>query len=177
MNIKKAGYDTVIQFGTREDFDTKLKMNGETFDDVVNYTNEYGSSLLIACLVSFKFDLAKEFLARGAEVNRPTREGFNELHCLAGYIRYPGAVEVARILLDKGVSLMAQDKKYGNTALFTLCLEVFKVRSDETMAFLEDCLRVAESFDIPNKRGITVRQIINNDSASEELKRIMEERS
>jgi len=29
MNIELADYGLVIEFGTREDFDTKLKMNGE----------------------------------------------------------------------------------------------------------------------------------------------------
>ena len=34
---------------------------------------------------------------------------------------------------------MLQDKKYGNSALFTLCQEIFKVRSDKGLQFLEMC--------------------------------------
>jgi len=42
------------------------------------------------------------------------------------------------MLLEWGVSLMAKDKSYGNTALSTLYLEILKTRSDEEMAFLEE---------------------------------------
>ena len=178
MNIELADYGLVIEFGTREDFDTKLRMNNETFDDVVNYTDIHGISLLSRCLGSRKFDLAKEFLDRGATVNRISKEGYSELHILAANINLPGGVEVARMLLERGASLMAKDKKYGNSALFTLCYEVFKVRSDESLKFLEDCFRQVQpsDFDICNKRGYSIRQVIN-ERGTEELKRIMEERS
>ena len=141
---------------------------------MINYTDAQGRSLLSRCLISRKFDLAKEFLEHNAEVNRVGKDGCNEFHYIAANIRY-GGVEVARMLLERGVSLMAKDKSYGNTALSTLYLEILKTRSDEEMAFLEDCFRQAESFDVCNKYGNSARKLVNK-YGPEKLKEIVEER-
>lgn len=175
LNIELADYGTVVRFGTRGDFDAKLQMMGQTLDDVVDFVCENGVSLLGRCLSSRKFEFAKELLAKNAKVNVVGKEGYNEFHLLAANIREAGALDVAWMLLDRGVSLTAQDKKYKNTALFTLYLEQLKMRTPESMDFIEACLKKAEksAFDIPNKAGITLRGFIN-ENGPERFKTVME---
>ena len=47
--------------------------------------------------------------------------GCNEFHYLASNINCDGALDIARLLLAKGTSLMEKERKYGNSAFFTLC--------------------------------------------------------
>ena len=173
MNLEKADYGTIIEFGTPEDFDTKLRMDGHSFEDVVDYVDEAGITLLGKCLVTRKFDMAKRFLDKNARVNRVTKDGCNEFHLIAANIRYDGAIEIAKILLDRGVSLTAVDKKYGNTALFTLCMEIFAVRSPERMEFLEKCIEQADNVDHCNKAGISTRMMVAK-RGTDRLKQLME---
>lgn len=176
-NIELADYGTIAAFGTRSDFDAKLRMMGQTLDDVVDYIDEFGVSLLGRCLCSRKFDFAKELLDKNAKVNFVTKEGYNEFHLIAGNLRYDGALDVAEVLLDRGVSLTAQDKKYRNTAIFTLYLEAVKQQPPEYVAFLKACFKKVQKadFDIQNKAGLTLRHLVN-EIGPESLKRIMEEK-
>ena len=48
---------------------------------------------------------------------------------------------------------MAKDKKYGNSAFFTLCHELLKVPSDEALDFLETCFERVQEYDTCNKAG------------------------
>ena len=115
MNIEKADYGTVIQVGTMHDFYTKLQMEGKTLHDVIDHTDKNGVSLLEKSLSARKFDIAKLLLDNGAKVNVVSKEGYNEFHYIAANIRYEDGLEIARILLDRGVSLVAKDKKYDKT--------------------------------------------------------------
>ena len=178
MNLEKADYGTVLEMGTWSDFEMKLRMMGQRFDDVVSCVDESGVSLLERCLVARKFELAKLFLERNAAVNVITKEGQNEFHLIAANIRFDGALEVARLLLERGVSLTLQDKKYKNSALFTLCCEIFKVRTPEHMEFLATCIGKVQKadLDVANRRGITLRQFIR-ENGPDEIKKIVEERT
>ena len=177
VNIEIADYATIVRFGTRSDFDAKLQMMGQTFDEVVDYVDEYGVSLLSHCFGARNFEFAKEFLAKGAKVNVVGKEGYNEFHILAPRMREEGAIDVAWILLERGVSLTAQDKKYKNTAVFSLYVDQLVVQTPESMDFIEACLKKIDKsvFDIPNKRGITLRGFIN-ERGPERFKQLMEEK-
>lgn len=176
-NIELADYGLIAQLGTREEFNAKLRLMGQTFDDVVDYVDESGVSLLGVCLSARKIAFAKDLLAKNAKVNVISKEGYNEFHLLAANLREEGALDVAWMLLDRGVSLTAQDKKYKNTALFTLYLEQLKMRTPESMDFIEACLKKIQKsdFDIKNKSGITLRRFIN-ENGPERFKKIMEEK-
>lgn len=176
-NVELADYGLIAQLGTREEFNEKLRLMEQTLDDVVDYIDENGVSLLGRCLSSRKIDFAKELLAKNAKVNIVSKGGCNEFHFLAANLRADGAIDIAWTLLDRGVSLTAQDKKYENTALFTLYLEQLKMQTPESMDFMEACLKKVEktAFDIKNKAGITLRWFIN-EHGPERFKKIMEEK-
>lgn len=176
MNIEKADYGIVIQIGTIHDFFAKLQMEGKTLQDVIDYTDKNGVSLLEKSLSSRKFDMAKLLLDNDAKVNVVSKEGCNEFHYIAANIRYESALDIAKILLERGVSLAAQDKKYGNSALFTLCYEIFKVRTAETLEFLEMCFERFQEYDTCNKAGYSIRRLIN-ERGTDNLKRMMEGRT
>lgn len=175
MNVEKADYGTIIKFGTIHDFDAKLKMEGKTLDEVKNITDKDGISLLEKSLIARKFDIAKMLLANNVKVNNISNDGCNEFHYIASNINNEGAIDVAEILLDRGVSLMAKEKKYGNSAFFVLCQEIFKVRSVEGLNFIELCFKQVREYDICNKAGYSIRMLIN-ERGTEKLKKMMESR-
>ncbi|MCI9127975.1 MAG: ankyrin repeat domain-containing protein [Eubacterium sp.] len=175
MNVEKADYGTIIKFGTMHDFNMKLQMEGKMLDEVINITDKDGISLLERSLIARKFDIAKELLANNAEVNNISDEGCNELHYIASNINYDGALDIAKILLDRGTSLLVKEKKYGNSAFFTLCQEIFKIRSVEGLNFIETCFENIQEYDSCNKMGYSIRMLIN-ERGTDRLKQMMESR-
>lgn len=173
MNLEKADYGTVITFGNIQDLKRKLQSEGKTFNEIVNITDKNGISLLERSLIARKFDIAKELLKNNAKINNISITGCNEFHYIASNINYAGALEIAKILLKKGVSLEARDDRYGNSAFFTLCQEVFKGQSVEGLKFIEECLEKIHEYDVPNKRGYSIRMLIN-ERGTNTMKRIME---
>lgn len=167
MDLTRADYSTVIMFGSLEDLNCKMEMLSDEIKDIVNSTDERGTSLLETALSSRKFDIAKYLLDNGAKVNVVTEDKCNEFHCLAANINTEGALELAEILKEKGVDLTLRDIKYGNSALFTLCYEVFKRHLDDRLMFIVKCLQGYEHLDDENKAGCSVRQIIKERGTNE----------
>lgn len=176
MNIEKADYGTIIRFGTMDDFKMKLQMEGKMLEEVIDTTDKNGISLLETSLIARKFDIAKELLANNAKVNIISNGGCNEFHFIAANINFVGALDIAKILLDRGTSLMVKDKKYGNSAFFTLCMEVFKVRSVEGLDFIEACFENIQDYDSCNKMGYSIRMLIS-ERGTDKLKQMMEDRT
>lgn len=123
MNIEKADYATIIRFGTLHDLYMKLQMEGKNLIEVSNITDKEGISLLEKSLIARKFDIAKELLANNAKVNNVSNVGCNEFHYLACNSNCDGALDIARILLAKGTSLMEKEK---NTVIQHFSLYVKK---------------------------------------------------
>lgn len=172
MKIEKADYGTIIKFGTINDFYLKLQMEGKSLDEIIDIVDENGVSLLEKSLVARKFDISKELLLNNAKINNISKEGCNEFHYIASNINYKGALDVAKILLDRGTSLTVKDKKYGNSAFFTLCQEIFKVRSNEGLEFIESCFENIQEYDACNKMGYSIRMLIN-ERGTDKLKQMM----
>ncbi len=114
-------------------------------------------------------------LANNAKVNNISNEGCNEFHYIASNINHDGALDTAKILLDRGTFLMAKEKKYGNSAFFALCQEIFKVRSVEGLDFIEACFENVQEYDTCNKMGYSIRMLIN-ERGTDKLKQMMESR-
>lgn len=173
MNIEKADYGTIIEFGTIKDFHLKLQIEGKTLDEVVDIVDKNGISLLEKSLIARKFDISKELLANNAKVNIISKDGCNEFHYIASNINYKGALDVAKILLDRGTLLTVKDRKYENSAFFTLCQEIFKVRSIDGLEFIESCFENIQEYDACNKMGYSIRMLIN-ERGTDKLKQMME---
>ena len=133
MNIEKADYGTIVKFGTLKDLHEKIKLKNDNVSDIINWVDDSGMSILERSLVSRKFEISKFLLDNNAKVNIVSKEGNNEFHFLAPNINCIEAVEIGKLLLSKGTSVMQKDAKYGNTAFFSLCMEAFKERSESTM--------------------------------------------
>ncbi len=155
------------------DLKVRLQTEGKTLDEVIDTIDKDGISLLEKSLIARKFDIAKELLENNTKVNVVSREGCNEFHYIASNINREGALHIAKILLDRGTSLTAKDKKYGNSAFFTLCQEIFKVRSVEGMNFIETCLEKVQEYDTVNNMGYSIRMLIN-ERGTDKLKQLME---
>jgi ankyrin repeat protein len=175
MNIEKADYGTIIQFGSLDDVKQKLKTEEKSIADVIDIIDENGMSLLEKSLVARKFDIAKYLLDNNAKVNIISNSGCNEFHYIASNINCDGAIQIARILLRRGTSLILQDKRFGNSAIFTLCMEIFKSRTVEGLAFLEECILCASDIDACNKNGYNLRTLIS-ERGTDRLKNILEEK-
>jgi ankyrin repeat protein len=174
MDFQKDELFTVIRFGTLDQFKEKLVIGNKANLDVINAVDKSGISLLGRALASRKFDIVNYLLENGVKINQVSYEGFNELHLLAANINFSGAVDVARVLIDKGIDLDCIDRKYGNTAFLTLCLEIFKQRTDTGMKLIEDVLRKNPNIDICNKAGISARSVLM-ERGPDEIRYIVEE--
>ncbi len=174
MDLQKADYGTVIKFGSQADFNNKLLLERQNLSEIINQIDINGVSLLEKALISRKFDIVKYFLNEGARVNIVSNEGFNELHYLAANINFEDAIEIARQLISSGVDLDHIDKKYGNSAMISLCLEFFKQRTELGMSFIEEMVLRKPNLDIANKSGVSTRALLK-DRGTDRIKKILEE--
>lgn len=175
MNLEKADYGTIVKFGTLIDLKEKMKQKKEDISEVVNLTDDSGMSLLEKSLVSRKFEISKYLLDNNSKVNIVSKEGNNEFHFLAPNINCNEAIEVGKLLLRKGTSVMQKEMKYGNAAFLSLCLEAFKGRSECTMEFIEECFDNVTDVDEKNNNGISVRKLIA-ERGTDKLKKQLEEK-
>jgi ankyrin repeat protein len=174
MDIQNADYGTVIKFGTLDDFKNKLDIETKSLVDVIDNTDSNGISLLQKALISRKFDIANYLLIEGVKVNVISKDGFNELHYLAANINNEGALDLARLLIERGVNLNQIDDKYGNPAVLSICLELLKRQSEAGMKFIEDILSLQLNIDIVNKSAVSVRKLLN-ERGTDRIKKLIEE--
>lgn len=161
MDLQRADYATIIKFGTLDDFQKKIEMESQSLGGIIDTTDANEISLLQKALISRKFDIAKYLLNESAKVNIISKDGFNELHYLAANINFDDAIQVARLLINHGVDLNHVDKKYGNSALLSICLEILKRQTKEGMEFIEEIIEQNADVDIVNKSGISVRSLLD----------------
>lgn len=174
MDLQKADYGTVIKFGSLGDLQHKLIIEDQKINDVIDTVDANGISLLQRSLISRKFEIAYYLLRENAKINVISKEGFNELHYLAANINFDGALDLARLLIQRGCDSNQIDNKYGNTALLSICLELFKRQSEEGMKFLEEVLQNHKRIDITNKSGISVRKLLI-ERGPEDLRKLIKE--
>jgi ankyrin repeat protein len=172
MDLNKADFGTVIKFGNLEDFLKKLNIENKCMEEVVNFVDKNGASLLETSLISRKFDTAKFLLDNNAQVNVISNEGRNELHYVAANINYVGAVDVAYKLVEMGVDLNLKDKKFANSAILSLCQEVLKERTQDGNHLVVHCLEKRPNFNDSNKFGCSLKQVIE-ERGTEDMKKVM----
>lgn len=173
MNLIKADYWTVIMFGSLESFIEKLTIEKKQIDEIVNLVDEKGVSLLQQSLSSRKFDIANLLLDKGATVNHISTEGCNELHYIAAHIDDTRAIQLTYRLIVQGVDLDLKDNKYGNSAIFTLCYEAFKVGTKEANDLIVSCLKKQPNLETKNKSGYSLKQVIEA-RGTEHMKKALE---
>jgi ankyrin repeat protein len=173
MDIQKADYSTIIQFGNIVDFKKKISESRESINKIIGIVDKSGMSLLHHSLRSRNFDVSIFLLENGSPVNVLSRGNFNELHFIAVNINESGAVNIAKKLLNLGVDLNCVDKKYKNTAGFSLCLEIFKKRTEEGLNLILDILKRKPNFDAKNSAGNSIRSLLL-ERGTEEMKVLLE---
>ena len=112
MNINKADYFTIAQFGNLSMFLTKIDLEKKILNQVKNLCDENGMSVLQHSLVNRKFDISDYLLKNEVELNHISNDGCNELHYLAANINSEGAIKIANKLIDMNVDITLKDKKY-----------------------------------------------------------------
>ncbi|OZS77776.1 hypothetical protein CF394_09585 [Tetzosporium hominis] len=170
MGVKDADYWTIIMFRSLEDFKQKLKNDQKQIHHVTNLIDDRGISLLQQSLISRKFDIANLLLDEGSIINNISTEGYNELHCIAAHLDDVHAIQLTHRLIDLNVDLDLQDKKYGNSALFTICYEAFKVRTSESDELIISCLKKKPNVIMKNKYGYSVKQLIEENGTADMIK-------
>src|SRR5699024_627672 len=153
MDIHKADLWTVIWFGNLDDFLQKLNIESKSIEVVINSVDKDGISLLQRSLIARRFEIAKFLLVNDSDVNVNSNEKLNELHYLAANINYPGSIDIAYQFVELGVDLNLKDKKYANSALFTLCQDVLTKRTKEGNQFIVKCIEMKPDISGRNKVG------------------------
>lgn len=174
MDINKADYGTIIKFGNLELLKEKMKLENQNIDKIKNIIDKNGISLMGKALISRKFEIANYLLDNNIDVNIISDEGCNELHYLAANINSEGAIEIACRLIDLGVDLDVKDKKNGNSALWCLCQEVLKERTEKGILLIVKCLKKRPNVKLLNNLGYSVESLIC-ERGTDQMKTIMEE--
>src|SRR5699024_6481395 len=138
-------------------------------EEVINSVDKDGISLLQRSLIARKFEIAKFLLENDAYVNVISNEKRNELHYLAANINYPGAIDIAYQLVELGVDLNLKDKKYANSALFTLCQDVLTKEGNQ---FIVKCIEMKPDISGHNKVGYSLKELIEERGTTEMKKAI-----
>lgn len=167
MNIEKADIATVIRFGNLDNFLIKLKLENKKIEDVINYIDNRNVSILERSLISRTFDIAKYLISNNAKINNISDEGYNELHFIAANINFNGALEIAYLLKERGVSLTLRDLVHGNIPIFLMCLEIIKQRIPQQIEFLKECLLDINDYTVKNNKGYSIKDIILRSGISE----------
>ena len=76
-------------------------------------------------------------------------------------------------MLDRGVSLNLKERRLNNSALWCLCQEIFKKRTEEGLSLIEACLKRQPDIKSVNNSGFSVEWLIN-ERGTNVLKRTME---
>lgn len=173
MDINKADYWNIIKFGSLELFLEKLRIEEKRIEEVVNSIDKNGISLLGKSLISRNFDIANFLLDNNAKVNIISNDECNEWHYLAANINYTGAVELAYRLIDLGVDLNLRDKKFSNSAIWSLCQEVLKKRTKEGNDLIVKCLEKRPNINDLNKSGYSLKYLIE-ERGTDDMKKVME---
>lgn len=131
MNLEKANFFSVIQFGTKEQFIQKLQMESGNLSDIINLKDEDGVSLLEKCLSNRKYDIAQMLMEHGVPFNVISKDNCNELHYLSPNIDSMESLAIAKQLVQMGVDLDLPDKKYKNTPFWYLCEKAIQKNSSD----------------------------------------------
>lgn len=172
MNLEKANFFTVIQFGTKELFIQKLKMEGCSLSDIMNLKDENEVSLLEKSLISRKFDIAQMLIENGVELNVVSRDNCNELHYLAPNIESKESVAIAQQLIESGVDLNLSDKRYRNTPFWYLCQKAIQKNSQDMNLLIKICMGKRPDLKLSNIAGNSIENMIL-ERGSKELKAIV----
>lgn len=173
LDIKDEEYWTIVMFRSLEGFKKRLKNDHKQIHQLTNLVDDRGISLLQQSLISSKFDIANLLLNEGSIINNISKEGYNELHYISAHLDDVRAIQLAHRLVELNVDLDSQDRRYGNSALFTMCYESFKVRTTESDELIIACLKKQPNVELKNKSGYSVKQLIE-EKGTEDMKRAIE---
>lgn len=160
MNLEKANFFTIIQFGTKELFIQKLDMERCSLSDIMDLKDETEVSLLEKSLANRKFDIAQMLIENGVQLNVVSKENCNELHYLFANIDSDESMAIAKQLVEAGVTLNLQDKKYKNTPFWYLCEKAIQKNSQEMNELIKVCMKKAPDLNAPNIAGNTVKSML-----------------
>lgn len=175
MNLEKANFFTVIQFGTKKLFIEKLDIQRCSLSDIINIKDANGVSLLEISLANRKFDIAQMLIENGAQLNVVSKDYCNELHYLSPNIDSDESITIAKQLIRAGVILNLQDKKYKNTPFWYLCEKAIQKNNQEMNELIKVCMKKAPDINVPNVAGNTVASMLLERGSNALKEIVMEE--
>ena len=159
----KAIYFVIAAFRSLDDLKKQMKVDLINNDQLKNIRFEDNSSVFEAAIANRNYEIADYLLEIDTPLNILVHpELVNEFHIIAPTLWNTHAVSIANVLLDRGVALKQRDTKYGNTAMFSLALDITRPRNrnDRTLAFLNRCMEKGEGLHEKNKRGLCATDIL-----------------
>jgi len=160
MDIMKADYFAIVQFGNLDLLQEKLALEKDTIEDIKNLCDTNNMSLLEKSLSYGKFDISKYLLDNNVEVNVITKQGCNELHYIASNLNSKKAIGLANRLVEKNVDLNLQDKKFKNSPFWYLCQESMRRNTADFYEFIGYCFGKNPDIDSINIAGISIREMV-----------------
>jgi len=153
-NIEKASIYTMAKMGNRESFYEKLKFEKKTLEQVKDLYDSQNITLLQHTIIGRNFDIAKEILYAGVNVNAQNLSGWTALH----YITERQNIEVAKILLEMGGDINIKEFEYGNTPFMMAVFNCKRTNYELVELFSKN----SPDISISNNSGISPLQFANN---------------
>ncbi|MBQ7183144.1 MAG: hypothetical protein IJR97_04095 [Clostridia bacterium] len=159
----KGVYFVIAAFRSLDDLKKQMKTDSINDDQLKNIRFEDNSSVFETAIANRNYEIADYLLEIKTPLNVLVHpEMVNEFHIIAPTLWNAHAVSIANELLDRGVDLKQRETKYGNTAMFSLALDINRPRNrnDSTLAFLNRCMEKGEGLHEKNKRGLCAMDIL-----------------
>lgn len=161
MNIEKADIFTIVQLGNIKLLKHKLNIINEKIEDIKDEKDKNGISLLERSIIGRNFDISKEILNVNPKLNIISNDGYNELHYIAFNLLSDESIDIAKIIIQKGVDLNLKDKVYGNTPFMYICQAVIKNKNLKLIDFAKFCMDYNPNLNCKNMQGFNAKDIIN----------------
>ena len=159
------------EYQTLNDVLIQLAKDGITEDNICLVRGDNGGTLLHEAIASMRIDLIEFFISKEIPINVVTADGYNELHLLAECVIYSclsteidkfnRLAKIANTLLDRGIDLTQQDKKYKNIPLYSL-LYAGVLRFDEGISLIKRCIDLNHDIYVKNRSGNSLIDYLNS---------------
>ncbi len=153
-------YMAMASFNSVKQLMQQMQVDNLNIQDLFLIRDSFGGSMLEAALSGRNYEVAEWLMDANHPVNIITRELYNELHIIAPHLDESEAVILADRLLDRGVDLAQQDKRFHNTAMFDIVMNVIRHPNPANQRFLNKCIQQQKGLRELNIRDYSACKIL-----------------
>ena len=161
--MKKSDLDSyyvIAAMRTKNDLIHQMRVEGQDSKELGEMRFYDGLSLLEVALANRNYEISIYLIENNVPVNVKTKNNDNELSIIAPHLADNRAVAIAHMLLNMKVDLTICDRKYHNTVMYSIALQILTHQNESNMKFLEMCLKQGRGIYEKNKSGFSTYDLL-----------------